>query len=70
VYAFAHFLQAPDTAPEGMPHTKVRSDYLLMLTQCILGLAVMLLPSMSNRTLLLNSVCGMLEYGTQSSECG
>ena len=49
VYAFAHFLQAPDTAPEGMPHTKVRSDYLLMLTQCILGLAVMLLPSMINR---------------------
>ena len=49
VYAFVHFLQAPDTAPEGMPHAKVKSDYLLMLTQCILGLAVMLLPSLINR---------------------
>lgn len=49
VYAFVHFLQAPDTVPEGMLHTKVRSDYLLMLTQCILGLVVMLLPSLINR---------------------
>ena len=49
VYAFVHFLQAPDTAPEGMPHAKVKSDYLLMLTQCILGLVVMLLPSLINR---------------------
>ncbi len=49
VYAFVHFLQAPDTAPEGTPHAKVKSDYLLMLTQCILGLAVMLLPSVINR---------------------
>ena len=49
VYAFVHFLQAPDTAPEGMPHAKVRSDYLLMLTQCILGLLVMMLPSLLSR---------------------
>lgn len=49
VYAFIHFLQAPDTAPEGMPHAKVKSDYLLMLTQCILGAVVMLLPSLINR---------------------
>ena len=49
VYAFVHFLQAPDTVPEKMPHEKVKSDYLLMLTQCILGLAVMLLPSIVNR---------------------
>lgn len=49
VYAFVHFLHAPDTAPEGMPHAKVKSDYLLMLTQCILGAVVMLLPSLNNR---------------------
>lgn len=49
VYAFVHFLQAPDTAPEEMPHAKVKSDYLLMLTQCILGAVVMLLPSLINR---------------------
>lgn len=48
VYAFIHFLQAPDIAPEGLPYTKVKSDYLLMLTQCILGVVVMLLPSIIN----------------------
>lgn len=48
VYAFVHFIHAPDTVLEGMPHAKVKSDYLLMLTQCILGLAVMLLPSIIN----------------------
>lgn len=48
LYAFLHFLDAPQVAPEGMPHTKVKSDYLLMLTQCILGLVVMLLPSVIN----------------------
>ena len=49
VYAFVHFLQAPDQVPEGMPYEKVKSDYLLMLTQCILGVVVMLLPSLINR---------------------
>ena len=49
VYAFVHFLHAPATAPEGMPHAKVKSDYLLMLTQCVLGVVVMLLPSAINR---------------------
>lgn len=48
LYAFLHFLHAPQAAPEGMPRTKVKSDYLLMLTQCILGLVVMLLPSVIN----------------------
>lgn len=48
VYAFIHFLQAPYTVPEGLPYTKVKSDYLLMLTQCILGIVVMLLPSIIN----------------------
>jgi len=49
VYASVHFMSAPDTAPEGMPNAKVKSDYLLMLTQCVLGLVVMLLPSLINR---------------------
>ena len=49
VYAFVHFLKAPSTAPEGMSHAKVKSDYLLMLTQCALGALVMLLPSVINR---------------------
>lgn len=49
VYAFVQFVNAPEVVPEGIPHTKVKSDYLLMLTQCALGLIVMLLPSVINR---------------------
>ena len=48
VYAFVHFLNAPTIVPEGIPHKKIKSDYLLMLTQCTLGLIVMLLPSAIN----------------------
>ncbi|MGN1021723.1 MAG: hypothetical protein ACI4O7_15270 [Aristaeellaceae bacterium] len=49
IYAAIQFSQAPWSLPENAPHEKVKSDYLLMLTQCILGLVVMLLPSVVNR---------------------
>ncbi|HIS03745.1 MAG TPA: hypothetical protein IAA75_07570 [Candidatus Pullichristensenella avicola] len=49
IYSLAHFIQAPETAPEGEIGLKVKSDYLLMLTQCVLGVVVMLLPSAVNR---------------------
>lgn len=49
VYSLSHFLRAPEMAPEGDPGAKVKSDYLLMLTQCALGVVVMLLPSAVNR---------------------
>ena len=49
VFSAVRLLQAPETAPEGMDHIKVKSDYLLMLMQCLLGLAVMLLPSLIER---------------------
>lgn len=37
---------APAQAQTGSPHQKLKSDYLLMLVQCVLGLVVMFLPSM------------------------
>ena len=46
VYSLIRFLLAPEIPPEGQEWMKVKSDYLLMLTQCILGLMVMLLPSL------------------------
>lgn len=49
IYAFIRFLMAPESAPAGQEYTKVKSDYLLMVTQCVLGLAVMSLPSMLNK---------------------
>lgn len=49
VFSLVRFLMAPDTAPEGSEYVKVKSDYLLMLTQCTLGLVVMSLPSMISK---------------------
>ncbi|MBO5270438.1 MAG: hypothetical protein J6B77_06610 [Clostridia bacterium] len=49
VYAGVRFCIAPTEIAEGMPYEKVKSDYLLMLTQCILGLLVMMLPSLLSR---------------------
>lgn len=45
VYSFVRFLLAPDTIPEGAEFEKLKSDYLLMLTQCGLGLVVMMIPT-------------------------
>lgn len=45
VYAFVRLLLAPDCCPDG-ESVKCKSDYLLMLTQCLLGLVVMSLPSL------------------------
>lgn len=48
-YAVIMLITAPDTPPENQPHTKVRSDYLLMLVQCALALVVMFLPSILDK---------------------
>ncbi len=44
IYALVQFILAPEKISEGMPPDNVKSDYLLMLTQCILGLIVMMIP--------------------------
>ncbi len=49
VYSFVRFLLAPDTIPEGAEFEKLKSDYLLMLTQCALGLVVMMIPTIITR---------------------
>ncbi len=49
IYSFVRFLMAPTEIAEAGQYVKVKSDYLLMLTQCLLGLVVMSLPSMLNR---------------------
>lgn len=45
IYSFVQFLIAPEEAINGEIYVKVKSDYLLMLVQCILGLLVMCLPT-------------------------
>lgn len=48
-FSAVRLVQAPGAVPEGMEHIKVKSDYLLMLIQCLLGLVVMLLPTLIER---------------------
>lgn len=46
IFSAVRFTQAPKEIAAGMEHAKVKSDYLLMLLQCVLGLVVMLLPTL------------------------
>lgn len=64
IYSLVRFLVAPSEIAEGEPYVKVKSDYLLMLTQCILGLLVMMLPSLLARKwkIVLPNVITVLYY--------
>lgn len=44
IFSLVRVILAPAVAPEGV-EIKVKSDYTLMLIQCVMGLAVMLVPS-------------------------
>lgn len=46
VYCVLRLASAPDTLPAGVEYGKVKSDYLLMLIQCVLGVVVWSLPSL------------------------
>ena len=46
VYSLVRVLITPSIMPDGGVYTNTRSDYLLMLVQCVLGLAVFSLPSL------------------------
>ncbi len=45
IYAFVSFVLAPADAVSAEPYAKIKSDYLLMITQCMLGIVVMMLPT-------------------------
>lgn len=48
-YALTMFILAPAEASADDPYQKIKTDYLLMLTQCFLGLVVMMLPTFISR---------------------
>ena len=48
VYSFGRFISAP-SEPTGEEYEKVKTDYLLMLLQCSVGLVVMCLPGIVSR---------------------
>ena len=45
VFALIRFIIAPAELQGGAPYEKIKSDYLLMLLQCTVGLIVMMLPT-------------------------
>lgn len=49
IYAALKIATTPSGAAEIGMHIKVKSDYVLMLLQCVLGLFVMMLPSIIER---------------------
>lgn len=49
IYAFLCLLSAPTQLAVGTAYQKVKSDYLLTFSQCLLGLFVMTLPSVFSR---------------------
>lgn len=51
VYAIVGVISGPATPSPGVEYEKVKTDYALMAVQCILGIAVMFLPSMLERRL-------------------
>lgn len=60
IFSLIKFFLAPEELMDGEPYEKVKSDYLLMLTQCFLGLVVMSLPSIITHKLRLmvpNAMC-------------
>lgn len=51
---------APSEADPAQPHTRLRSDYVLMLLQCIVGIFAMLLPSMLKKRIKLEIPSNMM----------
>jgi hypothetical protein len=51
VFTIIRIIMAPSEPVNSDVHVKIKSDYVLMLLQCILGLVVMMLPSMIERRL-------------------
>ena len=45
IYAVVRFIFAPSEISADAPYQKIKTDYLLMITQCALGILVMMLPT-------------------------
>ena len=49
IFSLINVITAPSEGLPNVEHEKLRSDYVLMLIQCILGMVIMFLPSMFER---------------------
>ena len=44
-FAVIKLFTAPESPADALPHERLKSDYLLMVLQCLLGIAVLFLPA-------------------------
>lgn len=49
IFAITQIIRSPTEVPEGEEHVRLKSDYVLMLLQCVLGLIVMAVPSIIDK---------------------
>lgn len=54
IYTIVKIVTSPSEVIEAEIHTKLKSDYVLMLLQCLLGLFVMMIPSIIERRFSIN----------------
>lgn len=59
IYSFVHIIIAPMSVSSNDISIKIKSDYILMFVQCILGIVVMFLPSVFERKFRLEIPSGM-----------
>ncbi len=60
VYIIVIMILAPSVPPEGEPYARVKSDYVLMLLQCVLGVFALFLPNILKQKLRLEIPSNML----------
>lgn len=60
VFVIVEMWRAPATQGDALPYQRVKSDYVLMLLQCILGIFAMLLPGFLRRRINLEIPSNML----------
>ncbi|HHW31854.1 MAG TPA: hypothetical protein GXX20_09320 [Clostridiaceae bacterium] len=49
IFAIIQIITSPATVPEGQEYVRLKSDYVLMLLQCVLGVIVMAVPSIIDK---------------------
>lgn len=60
VFLIIRIVLAPIEIDEALPHQRIKSDYILMLVQCFLGIIAMMLPDMLKKKIHLSIPSNML----------
>lgn len=60
VFLVVRIAQAPSELDPLNPHIRIKGDYVLMITQCLLGMVAMMLPDMLKKKLHLSIPSGMM----------